>query len=479
MAGRWRGVILPIGSTGPFDDGAGLSDGQLLGRFVEGRDEAAFEALVRRHGPMVLGVCRRLLRHEADVEDAFQATFLVLVRKAGTVQPRQGLGGWLHGVACRTALKARALAARRAVREVARAKLPEPAVAPPEADDLRPVIDRELSRLPERYRVPIVLCDLEGKPQKEAARELGCPEGTLSGRLTRARRLLAGRLARHVGTPCLSGGGVTALITAHAASAAVSAGLVGSTVTAARRATAGRVTGPVPDRAALLTERVVRDMLLSKLKTFALVVLGALLVGAGGASWLFQAEAAAPLAKEERPARAIALRSYPFDDTAEILRIVRRSGQVTLGPGRPPAGRLAIEFYFDGQKQGRTINGGGFNCSQIKEAWGKPIDFCIQAVDLDYLRLADATKGECRVLFKVGVMGSYTSTTKNIEKEWFDFAQGGSGGAFAAETSSGDDVPLFWMLTDTNTVNGANTVADLVRLNPKGKLAIVWLRLGK
>src|SRR5437879_9154 len=148
-----RGTVLPRAD-------AELTDGQLLGRFIEHQDETAFAALVRRHGPMVLGVCRRLLRHHHDAEDAFQATFLVLVRKAPTVWPRDLVGNWLYGVACRTALKARTLAARNARRERQVKDMPELAVVPPEsADDLRSLLDQELDRLPDKFRVPIVLCD--------------------------------------------------------------------------------------------------------------------------------------------------------------------------------------------------------------------------------------------------------------------------------------------------------------------------------
>src|SRR5437660_2715419 len=161
--GRLR-RLLPV-AAGPEP-----SDGQLLHGFCTRRDEAAFAALVRRHGPMVLGVCRRVLRNEHDAEDAFQATFLVLARKAASVRPREMVGNWLYGVAYRTALEARRAAARRRRKE---SQVREPAQAETADDrwqELRPVLDRELAGLPDRYRVALVLCDLEGKTRKEVAR---------------------------------------------------------------------------------------------------------------------------------------------------------------------------------------------------------------------------------------------------------------------------------------------------------------------
>ena len=174
--------------------GGGLSDGELLGRFVRQRDEAAFEALFWRHGPMVLAVCRRLLP-PADAEDAFQATFLVLVRKATSIGRREAVGAWLYRVAYRVALRARATA--RPVVELP----PEGPPAPPDEEsaawrDLRPLLDEAIDSLPEKYRTPVVLCYLEGKTHQEAARALGCPKGTVAVRLKRARDRLRRRLDR-------------------------------------------------------------------------------------------------------------------------------------------------------------------------------------------------------------------------------------------------------------------------------------------
>src|SRR6516165_8078426 len=201
---------------------AELTDGQLLGRYVTTRDAAAFETLVRRHGPMVLGVCRRLLPNLHDAEDAFQATFLVLVRKARTITPRDAVGSWLYGVAYRAAQKVRVAAARRRSKEVPMAQVPEPTtVAEGLWHDMLPLLDHELALLPAKYRLPIVLCDLEGKTRKEAARQLGWPEGTVAGRLAGARKLLAEALARR--GVVLSAGALAVELAHQAASASAPA----------------------------------------------------------------------------------------------------------------------------------------------------------------------------------------------------------------------------------------------------------------
>ena len=248
-----------------------LSDGQMLERFLARREEAAFAALVRRHGPMVLGVCRRVLADAHAAEDAFQATFLVLVRKASSAVPRDLVGNWLHGVARRTALKARASAARRrrAEEEASRRRADvTPDVVP---DDLRPLLDEEVGRLPERYRAAVVLCVLEGKSRQEAARQLGWSEGTLSGRLARAKALLAGRLARR---------GVT--LSGATLAMTVPSALVAATVQATGAVAA------VPAAVLTLTEEVIRAMLMTKVKAVAGVLLLVAGVGAGTGAFAWQ-----------------------------------------------------------------------------------------------------------------------------------------------------------------------------------------------
>jgi RNA polymerase sigma factor (sigma-70 family) len=179
-----------------LSDGTEPTDAQLLARYVEHREDTAFAALVQRHGQMVFGVCRRALA-VADAEDAFQATFLVLMRRAASVIPREQLAAWLHGVARRTALKARERAQRRFAHERTLPELPDVgAPAEPPREEALAVIDEELERLPSKYRAPVVLCDVEGLTREEAARRLGWVVGTLSWRLSAARKLLAERLTR-------------------------------------------------------------------------------------------------------------------------------------------------------------------------------------------------------------------------------------------------------------------------------------------
>jgi RNA polymerase sigma factor (sigma-70 family) len=296
-------------------EAAGLTDGQLLECFLLRRDEAAFAALVRRHGPMVLGVCRRVLGNHHDAEDAFQATFLVLARKATSVRSREVVGHWLYGVAYRPALKAKAMTARRRANAQRMKDVTRPEGPADDAwQDLLPLLDRELDRLPERYRVAVILCDLQGMTRREAARRLNLPEGTLSGRLTRARRLLAKRLARY--GPAVSGGALAAVLSEKAASACVTGALAASTARAAVLAAAGQAltAGAVPARVVALTEGVVKTMFLAKLRGVVAVGL-VLFVGAGVVGLAYHTGAAEP--KQQAAPNA----ARPADDELEALRL--------------------------------------------------------------------------------------------------------------------------------------------------------------
>ncbi len=286
--------------------GSDLKDGELLEAFVTRRDAACFEALVRRHGPMVLGVCRRVLRDPHDAEDAFQAVFLVLVRKAVTV-PRHAVGNWLYGVAYRTALNARRAAARRRVNERPEDDMPHPTTEP--ADDwseLRPLLDAELSRLPAKYRSAVVLCDIEGLTRAEAAHQLGVPAGTVSGRLTTARRLLAARLARRGLT--LSAAALAVLLPREA-SAAVSAGLRAATVRAGEALAAGTAVGVVAPEIAALADTVARGSSFARWKlilipaAFTLPIAGAVTVVSGPKNIAPSNPVVTTARPTERPAR--------------------------------------------------------------------------------------------------------------------------------------------------------------------------------
>jgi RNA polymerase sigma factor (sigma-70 family) len=292
-------------------DGGPLSDGQLLDCFVSRHDQAAFAALVRRHGPMVLGVCRRVLGNRHDAEDAFQAAFLVLVRKAASLRARELLGAFLYGVAYRTALKARVMATRRRVRERRAAVRAVSAAPAEEFGESLALLDQELSRLPEKYRAAVVLCELEGRSRREAAGMLKVPEGTVSSRLAAARKLLAARLARRGVAP--AGMGLAALAAAGTTSACVPAALREGTTRAALLVAGGQAAaaGVVPAQVAALTEGVLRTMMLAKVKTATVVLLGATVLGLGSGSLAYRARAVAdepPGEQRVTPAREAAER---------------------------------------------------------------------------------------------------------------------------------------------------------------------------
>ncbi|MHB1426886.1 MAG: RNA polymerase sigma factor [Gemmataceae bacterium] len=255
-------------------EGAEHTDGQLLERYLSQRDGGAFEMLLCRHGPMVLAVCRRILGNSHDAEDAFQATFLVLVRRAGSIHPRDRVGCWLYGVASRTALEARRRRARRRRKETL--AVPRALAAEDAGAEWTSLLDGELNRLPANYRLPILLCDLQGLTRKEAAQQLGWAEGTVSSRLSRGRDLLARRLKRHG-----LGLSVAAALAEGAAKANVPASLVATTVKTAMLTAAGQTAAArlIAAEAVSLMEKGVRAMYIVKLKFVAVVVLGVGLVG--------------------------------------------------------------------------------------------------------------------------------------------------------------------------------------------------------
>jgi RNA polymerase sigma factor (sigma-70 family) len=332
-----------------------LTDGELLERFIQNKDETAFDRLMQRHGRMVLGVCRAYLNDVHDAEDAFQATFLVLVRSAHSVRKQSSLSSWLHGVAYRTALKARAAAARRRREEqVAAMNHPDLASTSAGKGDDRPVLVEELQRLPEKYRAPLLLCYQEGKTTAETARQLGWPQGTVTVRLMRGRDMLRSRLTRR--GMALSAVALP-LALAETASAAIPPTLAQSTLQAALLSAAPPLAaGSLPASVTALTEGVLHAMLLDKIKRVAALILAlTLLVGATGL-FTYQKLAAkddAPpvVALPEDPQAMVLVWDYLRPElarkTEEPLVRLKADGSLTVndpyGSGKPIATKLSAK----------------------------------------------------------------------------------------------------------------------------------------
>jgi RNA polymerase sigma factor (sigma-70 family) len=263
-----------------------VADDQLLERFVTARGEAgemAFEALVERHGPMVLRICHTILRDRHDTEDAFQATFLVLARQAASIRSRSSLGSWLHGVARRVASSARSAASRRREHERKAADRADSFLAEPQWDDLAQVLHEEIDRLPERFRAPIVLCDMEGLTEGQAAQRLGRPVGTIRSQLTRGRQRLRCQLIRRGLAPA-----TVVLVVARAgysAHAVVTSPLVSSTIPSAMQFTVARATtaGMVSAAAAALAEEFLGSMFMARIKNTVMAALVAIAIATTGA----------------------------------------------------------------------------------------------------------------------------------------------------------------------------------------------------
>jgi RNA polymerase sigma factor (sigma-70 family) len=293
-------VVRDLGGCGQLRGALALPDAQLLERFVRLRDETAFGALLHRHGPLVFGVCRKFLYNPHDAEDAFQATFLILARKAGSVAPGSLLGHWLYGVACRVAARARKTALRRAREQSGTDLTAVPDAAENQDLDLAPLLHEEVCRLPEKYRRPVVLCYLEGKTNEEAAHELHWPLGTVKGRLHRAREMLRGRLTRR-GVALSAGLVSTALVPV----AALPAGLLGITTKAGSCFAGGNAAagGLASAQAVALTKGVLQTMFLSKLKVVAALVLFLAVLG-GAAGIAYHTLAAEPARADKKDKKA-------------------------------------------------------------------------------------------------------------------------------------------------------------------------------
>lgn len=271
-------AALQIGGRPVRKSGQERSDEELLQQFASQRDEIAFEALVRRHGPMVQGVCRRILGDAHDAEDAFQAVFLVLVRKSGSIHRPDLLANWLYGVSCKIARKAKIRAIRKESRERRAEKMPvQEQLLDLEWVELKAVLDDELQHLPEKYRAPLVLCYLRGQTNAEAAAQLGWPTGSISERLARAREMLRRRLNRRGLT--LSAGLFALLLSQKAASADVSPLLIESTVKVGMSETSKAMIAGTASTAVLeLASEPTRPLLAVYLKAFSISLIIALVV---------------------------------------------------------------------------------------------------------------------------------------------------------------------------------------------------------
>ncbi len=322
MAKHPLGAVVQTLSRAAAPNGV-CADADLLDAFIRAGDQAAFETLLKRHGPMVMGVCRRIAQHAQDAEDAFQATFLILARKAASLARKELLSGWLYGVAFRVARRSRTMAARRQSRE-------RPYVEQPgkngdgQWSDLEPLLDQELHLLPRQFQQPILLCDLQGKSRRDAALAIGVPEGTLSSRLSRGRELLRVRLARRgvtLGTAAL------ATLLATDAQAAVDAALAAATAQKAATFAAGSGAG-ISTNVTSLVQAGMKSLLLAKLQLGA----AALFVAAGLWYGLSspQPEPAAPAVVVARAAQPGPERPLVHEDDPEV------AGQDDDLPDRDP-----------------------------------------------------------------------------------------------------------------------------------------------
>jgi RNA polymerase sigma factor (sigma-70 family) len=333
------------------------SDGQLLHAFATHQDADAFEALVRRYAPLVWGVCRRVLQDEHEAEDVFQGTFLVLVRKAASLDRSGPLGNWLYTVAYHLALKARALGARRRTQESEAVEMLE-APTDSDASELNAVLDHELNRLPGKYRDPLVLCYLQGLTNEEAARELGWPSGSMSRHLLRGKELLRERL---------SGRGVAlsaAMFTAGLAESACAAPvpIVNATIQAGLAYAAGKTApGTLSTQAVTLAEGLLHATGASRMKIAAVLLIALSLAGAGS---------------------VLAYRSLKNDPPTERVQDQSRSVAATLPPAATDGGLAAsVERHVDDwlpTKEERRIDEVGWasdlrSAQQLAKQHGRPV----------------------------------------------------------------------------------------------------------
>jgi RNA polymerase sigma factor (sigma-70 family) len=343
------------------------TDRQLLDDFASRGDESAFADLVGRHGAMVLRVCRRVLQHEQDAEDAFQATFLVLARNTASIRRREALGSWLYGVAYRTAMKAKRSAARRRNHEARLRQRKPPAATGPTWDEVQVVLDEEVQRLPESYRAAFVLCVLEGKTEPAAAADLGVKKGTLSWRLARARQRLRKQLARQ-GIE-LSTVLAALSLTRDAGKAAVPAALATATIRFGHSLAAGESAAAIPAPIAALAAGVTRATILSKAQIATALLLAAALLVPGTGALMHHPSASGEPPPGGQKSEAGSPKKGPATakpSAAEKLpEAVEVQGRV-VDPDGKPLGRAALFLWTPGAREasrrprGRTSADGRF-----------------------------------------------------------------------------------------------------------------------
>jgi RNA polymerase sigma factor (sigma-70 family) len=436
------------------------TDGQLLHAFATWNDQAAFAALVHRHGPMVLGVCRHLLRHEQDAEDAFQATFLVLARQAASIRKKDVLASWLHGVAYRTALKTKRDAARRRARE-------RRTTAPPPSDpswdvawqEVQALLEEEIHRLPARYRDPFVLCCLEGWSRAEAARMLGLKEATVWTQLARARQRLRQRLAqRGITLPAVLG---AVALSPGAGTSAVPAPLAQLTVRAALAYAAGQ-TAAVPMQVVALAKGVSQAMLLTQFKFTTLVVL-ALSVTLAGASAALRRNADAVATAAQPPE----LSQPPAQDT--------RPGPKEAAPIPPPAARIETEgqVLVSGQvlgPDGTPVAGAKVYVSSYTE----------QDHNDPEVRATSGPDGRFRFAatrWEVGVNECVAAVAEGLGPDWIELAKLDAAGSLPPLRLVKDDIPITGRVLDLESrpVAGATVRVLRVRKMP-GEDLTPWIK---
>jgi RNA polymerase sigma factor (sigma-70 family) len=448
------------------------SDRELLERFCTGRDEPAFAQLLRRHGPMVLQVGRRVLQHEPDAEDVLQATFLLLARKASSIRKRESVGSWLHGVAYRLALQARHREARRGAHEREAAKMRKSATTAEAAwQELRETLDRALHELPEHHRAVLLLCYLEGQTQEEAARRLGCPLGTVRSRLARARTALQRRLARH--GLALSAGGMAKVLAADSAAGAVPAGLLKSTKEAALRfATGNGATGLVSAGAVSLAEGGLKTLFASKTRAVtALALAVGLLVGGVGAMARTAALDPPPAADQaEKPRQAAPRAADPADPLpdgalARLGNLRFRHGSEVLAVSFSPDGKQIVSGDLDGLCLWEVATGKKLFQAQRKDGGASIVAFSpdgkmVAAAGQDQVVVWDATTWKAKRYELKAPGESFPSVAFSADSK-----------ALAAGTSKG--TVYLWNLTtgkETGRLEGHQGIVPCVAFSPDGKV---------